>query len=389
MDVYILDSVFNKIDIIDDYLSFIWTDRYDAFGDFELEVRATKVNMARFKIDSYVARPNHDRVMIIETRDLTKEDKDGKILKISGRSLESLFLRRSHRGFYTQDIDVTDKRASVLIRNIIDINLITGGYAGRLEGPDPLVGSRFPDFRMGDMIPPSIDANTDLFLKGYVYDIIQSIAVRAGLGFKITVPQLVLPTVVTPGMLFDVYVGADRTTDSPQNPLVAFRPDLENLAGTRYLESKTTLKNVVQLYSRYNFFNSETQEYEVRTSITAEIDTSGLPWSVHSNRPTGLDKRSLIVEDNDIPIFEDTAAWWQIAGTRAVQALAENRAVQTFDGEIQQTGGGLLYNRDYFLGDIVEVRNEQDVSSKSRVTEHITSVGPGGFQAFPSFTSLF
>jgi hypothetical protein len=38
VDIFVLDTEFRPVSIIDVYESLIWTDRYDEYGDFELYI---------------------------------------------------------------------------------------------------------------------------------------------------------------------------------------------------------------------------------------------------------------------------------------------------------------------------------------------------------------
>lgn len=41
MDIYVLDTNFTVVKILDTFSSFIWTDRYNLAGDFEIYTDAT------------------------------------------------------------------------------------------------------------------------------------------------------------------------------------------------------------------------------------------------------------------------------------------------------------------------------------------------------------
>lgn len=54
MDIFVLDSGFNQIGIVDIFESFIWTERYAKPGDFELQVPRTKENLNLLKKDNWL-----------------------------------------------------------------------------------------------------------------------------------------------------------------------------------------------------------------------------------------------------------------------------------------------------------------------------------------------
>ena len=84
--------------IIDDYISFIWTDRFNTCGDFEMIMPFTKRNSDLCKIngdkDVIVTCSLSKRSMIIENVIIQISPESGKQIKISGRSYESILERR-------------------------------------------------------------------------------------------------------------------------------------------------------------------------------------------------------------------------------------------------------------------------------------------------------
>ena len=72
MDVYVLDSNFKKLDVVDAYESIIWTTRYYTSGDFELYLPATNEYVALLQKNRYLCREQdivddvYKNVMIIK-----------------------------------------------------------------------------------------------------------------------------------------------------------------------------------------------------------------------------------------------------------------------------------------------------------------------------------
>ena len=54
MDLTVLNTDLNAVSIIDTYESFIWTDRYCEYGDFELYTMMTNTVLGFIKQDYYV-----------------------------------------------------------------------------------------------------------------------------------------------------------------------------------------------------------------------------------------------------------------------------------------------------------------------------------------------
>ena len=66
MDVRVLDTNLAAIALIDQYESFIWTDRYYAYGDFELYIPASTELFTYIKQNYYLQIEDSDHLMIIE-----------------------------------------------------------------------------------------------------------------------------------------------------------------------------------------------------------------------------------------------------------------------------------------------------------------------------------
>ena len=71
MNIYVLDSNFQRLSpVVDVYESFIWTERYDKAGEFELVVPAMDIWLNLLKKDRYLEINESDYTMIIETIEL-------------------------------------------------------------------------------------------------------------------------------------------------------------------------------------------------------------------------------------------------------------------------------------------------------------------------------
>ena len=95
MEATILNSRFEKVAIIDRFKSFIWTDRYQGNGDFELYLTLDMDGVFPYLVNDYYLQ-NDDSVhmMIIQGMLLETNVTEGPTIKVIGYSLESLLKRR-------------------------------------------------------------------------------------------------------------------------------------------------------------------------------------------------------------------------------------------------------------------------------------------------------
>lgn len=98
-DVWILNGNFQKLCLIDDYTSLIWSRRYYEVGDFELYVRVTEKNLKYLNVDlssttRFIMRNDTKEVMRIEKIEISVNAEEGDFITVSGRDLRQLLYQR-------------------------------------------------------------------------------------------------------------------------------------------------------------------------------------------------------------------------------------------------------------------------------------------------------
>lgn len=91
---YVLDNSFVPIMPFENYVSFLWTDRFFEAGDFEIETMPETVLLEQCKQDYYILNTESEHEMIIEGLKITTDAEEGTRLYITGSSLESILKRR-------------------------------------------------------------------------------------------------------------------------------------------------------------------------------------------------------------------------------------------------------------------------------------------------------
>lgn len=356
MEVYTLDPLLRRDQVIDRFESLIWTERYQAYGDFEMVIRSTKESRGLLKEGTRLAMNESYRVMTVETIE-DEVDHDGKaMLKVTGTSLESMLIDRVAMGS-TDDLTTTPKWAltgapAAVARQIFHDICVTGILSTNDIIPFVIEGTIMPDDTLEEPVDPisiELDPTT-------VYDAIRDICDVWNLGFRM------LRNFDASELYFDIYAGNDRTTAQTTLDPVIFSPNLDNLQNTKELLTIADTKNVVYVYSPAGFL-----EY-VAPDVDPEVE--------------GLDRRVLVVKADDITsgtTEEITAALTQ----RAREEIAKHRKFQAFDGEIDRNSQ-YKYGVDYILGDLVEMQNVDGVVNIMRVTEQIFVSDGEGERAYPT-----
>lgn len=361
MEAYILDSLFRRVDVIDVYKSFIWTERYKETGDFQLDVFSTVENRSRLKPDVMLAMNLSFRVMIVESVEDDDSQEGERILVVKGRSLEKILYDRVAMGSLSDTTTspnwtITNTPAAIMRKIFHDI-CVTGILSPLDVIPFVTEGTFMPP----NTVPEPIDPITVEITPTTVYDAEVQIANVWNLGFRL------LRHYDTSQIYWDVYTGSDRTSNQTALPAVIFSPGMDNLQNTKAFISTENAKNVAYVFSPAGF------QMVYADGVDPDID--------------GFDRRVLTVDASDITTetYTTPEAVTAALTQKGAEALSQAVIYQTFDGEISQDAS-YVYGRDYHLGDIVEQRSDDNVANLMRVTEQIFVSDAEGERSYPTLT---
>ena len=352
MDVTVLNTNLDAISIVDVYESFIWTDRYYEYGDFELFTSMTDTILSYIRQDYYLQSRESEHVMIIEKIRINSDSENGNHITVTGRSLESILDRRIVWGQKTITGNLQNG-----IRTLLNENVISPADNKR----------RISNFIFEASTDPAITSlKIDAQYTGdNLYDVINKICSERSIGFKVTLNN-------NKQFVFKLYAGADRSYDQSVNPYVIFSPKFENIINSNYVESKSALKTV--------------------TLVGGEGEGSARKYTTVGGG-SGLNRRELFTDARDISsdvgdgvVLSDAAYTAQLQ-QRGKEKLAENTDVTSFEGQVETTVM-FRYGEDFFNGDVVQISNEYGHETKARIVEIVMSEDEDGNSVYPTFKTI-
>lgn len=361
MDLYILDSLLRRSEVVDQYESLIWTERWAAWGDFELVTQASKETRQRFSLGTKLAINQSTRVMVVEQTE-SKTDNDGTArMTVRGRSLEHILedrITKTESSFLTSQMWRLQGDPAWMIGRIFQTVCREGLVTPFDKIPFLVTGKIYPN----NSIPFSTaDVLWSLPLKS-LYATIKETCDAYNMGFRITRGG------DSSKLYFDVYTGDDRTARQSVYPAVVFAPELDNLQNTTDFFTMAEFKNVAYVVGK--------DILKVVYAPNTEVDVEG------------FERHVLHVDANDIDQDAATAANTTVdalLGQRGKEALAKQTQYQAFDGELSQNSA-YVYDKDYRLGDFVDMRNIDGATNKMRVTEQIFVSDSEGERSYPTLT---
>lgn len=365
MEVYILDSLLRRTAVVDLFESLIWTERWTSIGDFELLINSTAESRGQFVNGVLLSINNSNRVMVVETVE-NSNNTDGKnMLKVKGRSLESILEHRvaaaSLSDLTTEPKWVLSGKPADIARAMFDHICVTGALD--LNDKIPLIapGNLYP----ADNIPEPAATITWEQEPDTLYKAIKDLCELYDLGFRLTRDD------VTSKLYFNVYSGNNRTTLQSALPSVVFAPGLENLQNTTELTTMEQAKNVAYVFSPQGFemvypdnFDPDTNGYERRVLVVKVGALSGTDPDFPNDPPTEAEVSAYLIQ-------------------KGKEELSKTRAWSAFDGELNRNSS-YKYGVDYYLGDLITMQNADGAMNNMRVTEQIFVHDQEGERSYPT-----
>lgn len=392
MEAMILGQDFESVAILDAFESFIWTDRYYEAGDCEVYAPASLNLIKNLVENNYLWRKDSEHLMIINAVQLDTDIEMGVHLTVTGESLEALLKRRI---VYPTTIEGNLQDG---IQKLLDENVINPSNSKR----------RIDNF----IFVPSTDKRiTELTIEGLryegenLYDSIVELCMLFNIGFKIILNE-------DYEFEFHLYMGKDLSYEQEENPWVVFSPKFDNLMSSNYYSSKNDYKNAAFV------LGAELPEEGEREGDTEPPDITNNGenryYEFEYDDASGLDRREIFVDasniedseeveirvivdydENDRPVYEDRIVDKTISDEdyvpflkeEAELDLSETQTTTAFEGVIDAIQQ-YVYGEDFTIGDIVQVINEFDMESRSRISEIIWCHDLNGETLTPTFINV-
>lgn len=404
MELYTVDRNYSRLDVIEEFSSLIWTERY--YGDSECEVVVPlKRNLiSKLQAGTFLAIDQSPELMIIETFSI--EDGQIKVVAISVLSwLNNRFVRNSVKHQKTA-WKIKNQKAGEILWTIVKqmcckSSTIIGNNSMGLGSAARERELIIPGLGLDAFDKTGKNIETTLVPFGPVYEALRKIAEQYHVGMKITLRGS------DKTLRFRSYVGANRTSDIKKNPsgkIVRFSPIMDSLGSINEIRSRGDYKTLVYSYA------SSLQMVDTR-------DDNDNPdsWLQQDNKPgisrrsptegkyTGFDLRAELLFADDIQLkydfnedsdsapeitFSDRRAQLiRILNGRAEKEMKQHEYIRTVDGEVAPTNL-YQYRIDYDLGDLIEVQGNTELTEISRVTEYIRTQNAEGETAYPTVVAV-
>lgn len=365
MDVYLLDTSLNRLAVIDDAYSMVWTERLWNYGEFEMYTDVNSRLLQIIQNDRFIQIDQSEKTMIIEAITIQSNPELGDRLIIRGRSLESILDRR----IVLQQtlIDGTTGSLQDGFETIIDENMISSSQYRRNISNFVFQASTDPI-----ITPLTLQAQ---YYGDNIYDIIQVQCEKFGIGFQILANA-------SNQFVFSLFAGVDRSYDQTTNPYVIFSPQYDNLISSDYYNSILGMKT----YGLVRGDDSGSVPIPHNVEIFKDEDQDAY---------VGIDRREARIDASDLSKwYAGTSTELPVADyleqlkERGRLYLRENSDFTAFAAEAATESTSFVFGEDYFLGDTIQLEDAYGHTGTAMVIEVTRSESPDGIRTNPIFKSL-
>lgn len=394
MKYYVLDTNLDIVDGIELFTSMIWSERYYTSGEFELYLPATKESMQFYKKaaqEHYYIIPAQEKTsdlhsipaMIIERSKLDLQFDAMDHIIVTGKSLKHILNRRVLLG--STNISGNLEEA---IQDIVYKNAIAPKEEGRAI-PRLILGKNY----IGDHGETITDTINTQASGGYLDEAIESICKLYKVGWDVRIDF------VTKRLIFFLYKGTDRSYNQTANETygkysyVAFADKFDNLLKSTFDANTEKYRNIAYIDAEYTDIDHTTKEQQIKTyGIFVRTKKYGINTELNERGFSGLNRHEFYLSGSNLV----SSSKDQTTGDTNVNVLdnlmrsSAEKTLENYTASIEVSSDvvpNLTFgiNEDYYLGDVVSVRNSYDINMTSRITEVIQTWTTAEHSIIPTF----
>lgn len=400
MQVYILNTAYEIVGMIDAAESVLWNKKYNDVGESEIYLPCDEYFLELLRNGHYLYRYDDDMFCKIESNEITTDAENGDHLIATGKDICTILSGRIVRLSTVYSGTVAGFVEKLLTDNVIN----------------PEQGQRkIPNFTIDTSNFAELTERIDVSV--FTDDLLQTIlstCKSAGYGFRVSYD-------IERGKLVSRLYKGKNKAKIESDEYIEFSPAFSNILSSNYKRDESTLKNVVYVgYKAANseevhllsMFNGETEPqgegrrevYVDGTGTSRDITYEELLQMFPSVSKTTQTVDEKVVSTYSITSNGETVnvATSEGAGEEEkitvtdytylllIRALGNNTLsewveTEEFSGDVD-TIDTYAYKTDYDLGDIVKVINDYGIEAEATITEIMESDDPdNGYVVEPKF----
>lgn len=348
IDYFLLDYKFRRTNVIDQYDSMIWSERYDTVGTFTMTFHER--NMPKDYViapDMYLGNSKSNVIMKVESISRKFTRGEGVTYTYQGKSLQNLLSQRSiFVGVKNPNLKYRSNLAEIICK-AVEICFVKGS----VYFPDDAIDG----FSVINNAGTTEAISAELKPRNLLDTVLELLPMK-GIGFEVY-------PVEPYGFHFRVYDGRKL-----QNVMLSV--DFDNVTSDQHLTDISDHKNVAYIWS-----GDQTQFTAAYANDPAELRDN-------------IGRKVLQVEASDIRAedYTDVSLFREALQFRGLQELAKCKRWKFYDAEIEP--GTFTYRKDFFLGDVIKVRGIDGRFVEMMLVENAWTHDREGFKSIPTVREI-
>lgn len=372
--LYILDSNFVKLGIIDTAKSVIWTSRYSECGDFEICIPMSKqifkyINpeFQDYTISRYIVHDDSDMIGIVDGYKITTAEDDMEYLIITGRCATSLLSRRivKHSGVFKSETTVIE-----VLQNIIDNNI--GNAAGENRQMEKVHVSTYSGYLKNPTNDKIYSAN---YQHKNLYKSVVEICSKFDYGIRSKFYEMDNEKYIW----IELYQGDDKTENQTDRIQIKFSNQNDNL---RKLEYSVSYKD----YATRVFVEGDKIESGLGNYLKT-VTRPGAKYEGQMLREKFINAHDISATDPTTQKHYDEVTYEKMLIQRGEEELTKSSITKAITGEIA-TNSIYKYNVDYKIGDVVTIESDYGLKESFRLVEMVECLDENGYTMVPTFKNI-
>ena len=332
----VMNTSFESLGLFDDYISFIWTPRFNSPGDFELCLPIDERSLSWIQYGNYICRVDDENVGIIEDIKLSVDQFGSEMMIVKGRFLSSILARR----IVATQTQFNNTPVSGAVWRLINDAILDPDIAARA-----IDNFKWHAYTTEETITQQITGKN-------LCSAIEDICKAYDLGFKVTFNS-------NQQFVFSLYRGLDRTYDQNVNPRAIFSDKYDNLLASEYEEIYSTMVTDVLVAGEGEGLNR-------KTIWTRNVANTGL-----ARYELYKDARNTRSNEGEIP----EAEYYNSLKSEGKEEITSY--TKAFSGQVDFEN--VKYKTDVNIGDLCVIENAKwGIRVNARLIEVIESVSETG-----------
>ena len=348
--IQVLDREFKIVGVLDDYISLIWTPRYDEMGEFELELPIKYLGGELVKIDYALKIPDLEGFMIIEDMHPTRDSEGNARLKLNGSSGSKLLKSR----VFLEDFFAEGWAYWSIAKLMNDNIILPDNPRRRIDGFNVIATDVINQVEFEEWYQPN-----------NVYEVVKAICQRCNYGFRVDI-------MADRNLKLHIYEGLDRSFNQSERPYVMFSQEFDNLLNEDYSVKTSDEHNLVYVHTG------------VPNDDGGNPELSLLQLYLGEDEPHGRYRKEFVYNAPDLNLHDLTPGELvDIVGTRGGDALRDAKPEVIFDAT-SVPNVSFKFGEDFYLGDLVQcVIFGQHITA--RIVEFARTIDEHGRNDFVTF----